>query len=358
MTKQSRILIIGGGPSGLSLAVELKRYGFENVRIVEKLETLTTRGRALAIIPKTLTYLEASGSTELILEKAIKLKQVELLKDGKRKQIAITDIHPTYNHLTTLEQEDIEECLIQRLGHFGGVVERGVELSALNAKDRIAVLKKSGEMEEAPYDLLIGADGVGSTVRQLMQFEFKGSEEPEKWEQMEIAVPEKDNATIKLFLDKSPFMAAIPAPGNKYRVVTPEEGVEEKYAKVAANYQEIGELNVLWKSHFRVGYRMSEEMFEPNIALIGDAANVHSPVGGRGMNKGIEDAVLLADALNRNEDLNVWEKKRKHIDRALVRRIRFASWMIQQGGGIGKIVRTLIWHSTGLFQAFLRMIAR
>lgn len=360
MTKESRIIIIGAGPSGLSLAVELKRYGFQSVRVVEKLKTLTTRGRALAVIPKTLAYLEPSGTTEKILEEAEIINSAILCKRGKTREIAIRGIHDKYDHLTTIEQENIEKCLIERLKEYGGDVDRGVELTALNAKDRVAILKKGDELEEYHYDLLIGADGVGSTVRQLMQFDYPGFEEECWWEQMEIKMNFENlaNNSVYLCLDSSPVLAAIPAPQNVFRVVTPTEGVEESFKSYGLEYID-GEMeSVLWKSTFRVGYRSSEEMFEEGVVLIGDAANVHSPVGGRGMNKGIEDAVLLARSMNNGEDLNVWERARMRIDRRLVKRIQFASFVIKQKGLRGRMIRELIWRSSFLFSLLLKNIAK
>lgn len=355
MTKQSRILIIGAGPTGLVLAMELKRYGFESVRVVEKLDKLTTRGRALAVIPKTLEYLEDSGATELILKDAQKITRATLCRGGQKKSLDFTGLHGKYNHMTSMEQEEIEKRLIERLRAYGGEVERGVELIALNPQERMAVLKRGEKTEEYDYDLLVGADGVGSTVRQLMRFNFTGVEESRAWEQMEIGVDSRENLDLPLllFLDDSPVLGAIPAPGNVYRVVTPSQRVEERFEELRKGYADFAIKEVKWKSEFRVGYRSSVEMFEDSVLLIGDAANVHSPVGGRGMNKGIEDAALLARALNTNEDLNIWERRRKRVDRLLVKRIRFASWLIKQRGIIGRIVSWSIFRFSDLFRLFI-----
>lgn len=353
MTKQSRILIIGAGPTGLTLGLELKRHGFENITIIEKLESLTTRGRALGIMPKTLEYLEPSGATDLILQHGTIIKHGLLCKDGKTKTLNLSKIHPTYNHLTTLEQEEIEKHLIARLRHYGGSVLRGVELVAINNKDKIAIVRDGSETEELHYDLLVGADGHFSLTRQLMGFEFEGTDEPERWEQAEVRLEAASEQQFLLFLDANPFMAAIPAGGNVYRIVTPEKQVVEKFERLRKSYLKEDLEEVLWQSDFRVSYRSSVEMFEDGVILIGDAANVHSPVGGRGMNKGIEDASELAKALAANEDLNVWEKRRKKIDRSIVRRVRFASSIIGRGGIAGKLLSAIIFRFAGGFEKLI-----
>lgn len=355
MKKQTRILIVGAGPTGLTLAVELKRLGFTSVRVVEKLKKLTTRGRALAIIPKTLAYLSDSGVTDLILQDARRINDVELYKDGKIQSFRISGVHPTYDHMTTLEQEDIERCMIQRLEYYGGSVDRGVEFTAIDNEKKEAILEKEGKNEVYTYDILVGADGVGSTVRQLMGFAFKGSDEADEWEQMEIqtAKPVDVSVPVKLFLDSRPVLAAIPAPKNVYRVVTPTIGVEEAFEELRERYLDMEVKKMVWKSRFRVGYRSSVEMFEDSVVVIGDAANVHSPVGGRGMNKGIEDAYLLAKAMAKGEDLNMWERRRKRVDRFIVKRVRLASWVVGQEGYIGRLVSSMIFLFPEAFKRFI-----
>ena len=355
MNKETRILIIGAGPTGLTLALELKRHGFSSVRVVEKLEQLTTRGRALAIIPKTLDYLSASGTTDLILQGAQKVNEVRLHRNGQVQTFHLSGIHERYDHMTTLEQEDIERCLIERLKVYEGSVDRGVELTEIDAENRIATLKHGDEKETYAYDLLVGADGVGSTVRQLMNFAFKGSEEADAWEQMEVEVEARGDGTVPLmlFLDGRPIVGAIPAPNNVYRVVTPAIGVEERFEELQRRYEHVRVKEVLWKSRFRVGYRSSVEMFEDHVVVIGDAANVHSPVGGRGMNKGIEDAYLLAKTMASGENLNVWERQRKRTDRFIVRRVRLVSWVIQREGLLGRLMSTLIFRFPTGFKTFI-----
>lgn len=355
MNKNKRVLIVGAGPTGLTLALELNRLGFTSVRVVEKLEKLTTRGKALAIIPKTLVYLSESGVSDLILQDAQIVRDVQMYKNGKMQSLHLSGLHTTYDHMTTLEQEDIERCMIERLESYGGSVDRGVELTFLDANKRVATLKKNEKKEDYEYDLLVGADGVGSTVRQLMNFAFKGSEEADEWEQMEIQTARSKNSSrpLMLFLDSRPLLGAIPAPNGVYRVVTPAIGVEERFDKMRDRYTDIAVTNVVWKSRFRVGYRSSVEMFEDSVVVIGDAANVHSPVGGRGMNKGIEDAFLLAKAMNEGEDLNTWERRRKHVDRLIVRRVRMASWIIQREGFIGRMISEIIFRFPAAFKTFI-----
>ena len=355
MNKNKRILIVGAGPTGLTLALELKRLGFTSVRVIEKLKKLTTRGKALAIIPKTLAYLSMSGATKLILKDAQIVRNVHLYRNGTMKPLYLSGIHDTYDHMTTFEQEDIERCMISRLAFYGGSVDRGVELTFIDPNKKIATLNKGKEKEEYAYDLLVGADGVGSTVRQLMGFAFKGSEEADAWEQMEIQTTTamKESMPLMLFLDNRPLIAAIPAPKGVYRVVTPTIGVEERFNNMANRYTDMTNTTVLWKSRFRVGYRSSVEMFEDSVVVIGDAANVHSPVGGRGMNKGIEDAFLLAKAMHAGEDLNDWERRRKRVDRLIVRRVRLASWIIQREGLIGRIMNQIIFRFPTSFKTFI-----
>ena len=349
------IVIIGAGPSGLSVALELARRGFTNIRVIKKTTYPTTKGKALAIHPHTLELFEPSGLTKELLPLARKINHLQLCKNKQKRELVITGIHHRYDYLAALEQEEIEKILISLLKINTVKIERGKELTDIKPRTKQIVVKtKDGEHEQINYDLLIGADGVYSTTRQLMNIAFEGSDDETIWTQAEVQVknPEKISQAY-LYMDKMPFMAAIPAGKDVFRIVTPSHNVLERFSSTYKTYTNFEVEKVLWDSEFTVGYRAAETMYKDSVVLIGDAANVHSPIGGRGMNKGMEDAYSLAESLANDIPLENWARERERQGRKIVRTIKFISLFVQNKGILGNVSASVAFNLIPFVRKFV-----
>jgi 2-polyprenyl-6-methoxyphenol hydroxylase-like FAD-dependent oxidoreductase len=214
--------------------------------------------------------------------------------------------------LLTIDEKDNERVLEERQRQQGGRVERGVELTGYRiAGDHVvASLTGPGGTSEARAHFLVGADGAHSTVREGAGIGFAGAAYPERFLLADLDIDwELSHDEGHVWIGDDGLAAVIPLPGERrFRVIVPlppEEGDVEglSEAELAARAEDvlrrragvtlrrIGE--PLWASAFRIHRRQAERYREGPVFLVGDAAHIHSPVGGQGMNTGIQDAFNL-----------------------------------------------------------------
>ena len=283
------ILIAGAGPAGLTAAIELKRRGFAP-RIIDPDLAVSPQSRALAINPRTLDLLEPSGVTEALLAAGhkitgaiIRYEQTPLFK------LNIGLAPHRFNFLLSLPQSETERILAAALRDRGVRVERGVALQSFNA-DGPKIRLHLDDATEPDTDILIGADGAHSTVRKGLGFGFPGESQPQvfgladveldawpfPWD-MAVATIRQDHVVILLPMREG-FGRFISTRPGTLQLVPPEARVGK----------------IVWETDFHISYRQVQSYQRAGVFLAGDAAHIHSPVGGRGMNLGIEDACWLA----------------------------------------------------------------
>ncbi len=287
--RSMRIFIAGGGPVGLAAALELRRRGF-SPRIIDPDPAPSPESRALAINARTLELLEPSGATEALLASGLRLNRMLLRHERKPLgTIQINRLNHKFNFLVSLPQSDTERVLTQTLERHGGKLERNLALVDFAQEGPIVKCRLSdGTVAEA--DLLIGADGARSQVRKSLGLGFPGESEPQTfglldaeldawpfpWDQVVLTI--RDDFVVGFIPMREGFGRFVSSRPDTLAALPPEAKVKR----------------VVWESLFKINYRQVENYQKGRVFLAGDAAHIHSPFGGRGMNLGIEDACWLA----------------------------------------------------------------
>jgi 2-polyprenyl-6-methoxyphenol hydroxylase-like FAD-dependent oxidoreductase len=358
-------LIVGAGPVGLGAALFLTRQG-RVPRVVEMRDEPATESKALAVNPRTLDILEPTGITRQMLELGLPIHGIRFhRRERVMTALSFAGIHPKYPFMLALSQATTERLLARALEAAGGKVERGVKMIACrNLADRVeAVLESSGgsrEVTQCPW--LLAADGAHSIARQQLGIDFVGSSFAEPWHLADVplrtALP-TDHAHV-FFLDGGAFLFLIRVvdeatkdrPGEPvWRVMSnrPEPLFKLVQAEPAGP--------PLWTSSFHVSHRIDATLAAGGVYFAGDAAHIHSPVGARGLNLGLEDAWGFAELVRTNR-LAEYDSLRRPVDRRVVRHVEFLSRVASAESWFYQLVRTFLFPlATRLPFVRARMVA-
>ncbi len=297
------ILVVGAGPVGLMAACELRRRGAD-VRIVDCAETPTDKSKALGVHARTLELLDSMGLADRFVAAGRKIHGTDAFADGKRiVHVEFHDIDSPFAFVLAVAQADTERLLRERLAELGGAVERGLKLVALAQDDAgvtAALERPGGERETARVAWLVGCDGAHSTVRHALGLSFDGVPYEERFVLadvvMDCALPEDE---VSAYLAPDGLAALFPLPAGRWRVIV-DAALDEPTADDVARLMRargvpqltIRETN--WIAAFRIHRRIVPHYRVGRCFVAGDAAHIHSPVGGQGMNTGMQDAFNLA----------------------------------------------------------------
>ena len=343
-------MIAGAGPVGLTASLFLARAGVKTRLIERKLER-AHYSRALVVNPRTLQILEPTGVTEKILSLGLRINGVCFWRGNKvATELTFNVLQHKYTFLVGLSQSTTERLLEEALVAAGGAVERGVELTGCrNVVDAVEVdWRRQGDRstqgETVPW--LLGGDGAHSTVRGTQDIAFEGSTFDREWSLVDVPLdtdlPE-DFAHI-FFL-----------PGGRFLFVARVIDDAEKNASAAPLWRVMGNLrdpaeqlprgkptaSPVWASRFRIEHRIAERLVDGHIYLGGDAAHVHSPVGARGMNLGIEDAFVFSQ-MSRTGQINRYGKVRCRVDRRVMKRIELLTRMARGESLVSRLFRSRV----------------
>jgi 2-polyprenyl-6-methoxyphenol hydroxylase-like FAD-dependent oxidoreductase len=303
------VLIIGAGPTGLALATTLHRAGVSTL-IVDKLETGQNTSRAAVIHAHTLEVLEAIGVSRSLVDAGIQVSRFTLRdRDRKLVQLNFDELPSPYPHLLMLPQDSTERILRDALAQASGHVRWGSSVESITeAADSVAVVvqsKAGRETLRARY--AVGADGMHSLVRRTAGIGFTGSNYEDSFVladvDMEWALGREE---VMLFFSPGGPLVVAPLPNGRFRLVAtldkaPEKpGTTEMQALLDSRGPTHGAAKIAqvhWSSRFRLQHRVADHYRAGRLLLVGDAAHVHSPAGGQGMNTGLVDAVVLGKAL-------------------------------------------------------------
>lgn len=321
MAAPGPVLIVGAGPTGLAAALFLTRRGVP-VRVIDRAAEPTRTSKALGVNPRTLKLLEDTGVTAAIEAEAQPMRALRLHRRGRPLAALTIDWSAigAEHRMVILPQARTEALLAQALSDLGVSVERGLGLVALTqTSDAVAATLSDGDVVSTP--LLFAADGAHSTVRKALNLDLPGDGWDEPWQLIDVDLtgPAADEGWIDL-RPEGPFVC-LPFSGQTFRLIGFGPPLLENLPKgwTAGT--------VRWRSDFHVSHRMVERMTVGRVCLGGDAAHIHSPIGARGMNLGIEDAFVFAacaaDALaSRLDRLDDYDRLRRPIDAAVVRNVR------------------------------------
>ncbi|MGH7550875.1 MAG: FAD-dependent monooxygenase [Gemmatimonadota bacterium] len=305
------VLIIGAGPTGLVLALWLTRLGVA-VRIIDKTAEPGTTSRALAVQVRTLELYRQVGIADAVIAGGVKIAGLNFWVRGTRAaRVPFEQIGQgltPYPFILVLPQDVHEQLLIDHLDALGVKVERRTELLRFDQQggNVRATLKRpdgSEEICEAAY--LAGCDGASSTVREQLAIDFPGGTYAGLFyvTDVEAAGPATDGE-LHVDLEEADFVLVFPLKGRgRVRLVgavrDPPDGehggLTFDYVRGRAiAHLRLNVTKVNWFSTYQVHHRVASRFREGRTFLLGDAAHIHSPVGGQGMNTGIGDAVNLA----------------------------------------------------------------
>jgi 2-polyprenyl-6-methoxyphenol hydroxylase-like FAD-dependent oxidoreductase len=300
------VLIVGAGPTGLTLAASLLAGGVR-ATIVDRQTAGANTSRAGAINARTLEVLEGLDVARRLVKEGIQAPRFTI-RDGNRVLIPIDfgALPTAYPYTLLLPQCDTERLLLDRVVELGGEVLRpNVLTSVAQDADGVTATFEDGDVIRAAW--VVGADGMHSTVREQADIGFHG----DKYEQSFVLADVRlagDGPTdeVVLFWAAAGLTVVAPLPGGAFRVVAPvDDAPEVPSAEFVQQILDdrgygVGRMtvtDVLWGSRFRIHHRVADTYRSGRILLAGDAAHVHSPAGGQGMNLGLQDAVALAEAL-------------------------------------------------------------
>lgn len=333
--RDTEVLVVGAGPAGLATAIRLAMHGIA-VTVVDALAEAQNTSRAAVIHAATLEALDALGVADALVACGIRAEGFRVRdRDAVLMHADFTGLPGRYPFALMIPQDETEQLLLERLRALGGEVLRpvryvgharhgaGVEVACDGGDRRFAVRAR----------WLVGADGGESRVRADAGIAFPGdtygsfllADATLSW-----PLPRDE---VSLFFSRAGTMVVAPMSRARFRIVAqledapPVPGAADVQRVLDARGPRAGVRvgEVLWGSRFRVHHKLAARFRDGAVLLVGDAAHVHSPAGGQGMNLGLRDAVALGDAIataHARRDaspLDDWAAERRQAARAVLR---------------------------------------
>jgi 2-polyprenyl-6-methoxyphenol hydroxylase-like FAD-dependent oxidoreductase len=294
------VLIVGAGPVGLFLANECARRGLQ-WRLVEARAAQSVHSKALAIFPRTLEIFDMAGVVAPFLETANRVTSVAVMTHGRTlAHMRFAPAESPYPFIAMVPQNVTESLLVQELQRQGGGVEYETTFVSADQQDdcvRVTV-DHQGTPTKLSASFVVGCDGAHSTVRQTLNLPFAGAEYEASFMLADIETNDLLPAD-ELQLCPSAFgpVAIFPLSATRRRIVATIEHPEGDAPSLDLVQQILGqraprgiEAHALhWSSYFRIHHRHVAQLRHGRIFIAGDAAHIHSPFGGQGMNTGLHD---------------------------------------------------------------------
>ena len=336
-------LVVGAGPVGLAMASELRRHGL-SCRIIDKGDAPSIWSKAQVVHARTLECLQDMGLIDAVMAKG-RIVAGSRIMTPELKAIArveLGNIDSPFPYFLSLSQRDTEIILAEHLEKTHGVrIERNVTLESFT-QDAEGVHAKlvhlDGSTEEVHVPWLLGCDGSHSTVRKTLALPFEGSTYEQRIMQADVHVDfphAVHDDEIAIFLGPDGMLGFFPLPGeHRYRMLTFVEPSDERPVELETFKALMAERgpkgaevsDPAWMVDFRIHCRLVARYRVGRVFLSGDAAHIHSPAGGQGMNMGIQDAYNLAWKLAlvqrgkaKDSILDSYEAERRPVAEAVLR---------------------------------------
>ena len=311
------ILIAGAGPTGLAAALLLTERGLP-VRIVDKAGDFSRQSKALGVNPRTLSLLESTGVTEQLLARGRRMQRLNVWRNGKRViQLDLSRVKHRFNFMLIHGQGDSERLLAAALAERGVEVEHDTELTALQLTPesvQATLCLPHGDLQTVMSPTMLAADGAHSMVRRALEIDFPGDAYGESWKLIDLDLEfplAADEGHVFLLDDGVVF--ALRLRESKWRLAG---NLPDLLGNLPPGTS-IGAPH--WESEFRISNRVASKLQAGmSVYLAGDAAHIHSPLGARGMNLGVEDAYVFASLAAQNR-LAEYESLRMPVIKRVVR---------------------------------------
>lgn len=360
------VLIAGAGPTGLVLALWLTRLGVK-VRIIDKAAEPGTTSRALAVQARTLELYHQVGLDDAVIAGGVKIQAINLWVGGRR--VAAVPLTGAGENLTpysfalVFPQDAHEKLLIERLATLGVRVERSTELLRFTQQEHsvTATLRRSdGAEETCEAEYIAGCDGASSAVRTQLAVGFPGGTYTGLFYVADVVgTGAPRNKDLHADIEDADFLLLFPLEGDRHwRLAGTVHDLPagehntltfDNVRGKAIEHLRLSVEKVNWFSTYRVHHRVALRFRDRRAFLLGDAAHIHSPVGGQGMNTGIGDAVnlgwKLAKALNGDASagiLDTYEPERIAFARRLVATTDRGFVLVTSRGALATLIRTRI----------------
>ncbi len=302
------VLIVGAGPTGLALGVQCRRFGVD-VRIIDMRPERTPHAKAPGLWAATLEALETMGCGAGILAAGNEVRAIQISAEGSL--LAEMDVshavESRYPLPLLMPQSETERILVERLSELGVEVERKMQLASFDVEGD-GVRSELRDSEGDPLTIhsrwLAGCDGMHSAVRHGAGIDFVGEVREERFAVGDVEIDQDlEIDVMQIDWAGEGALALYPVVPGIWRIVAGRSGdtwengaatIEELEAHLAAHGRSDWKLsNPTWLSSFRVSERRAATFRKGPVILLGDAAHVHSPAGGQGINAGIQDSVNL-----------------------------------------------------------------
>jgi 2-polyprenyl-6-methoxyphenol hydroxylase-like FAD-dependent oxidoreductase len=303
------VVIVGAGPTGVMLAIELARRGIE-VRVLDKQSSRPSETRAIGIHARTLEVMHQLGLVEEFLALGHRVDGVIFhLRGQRRAQVRFGHLDTPHPFLLTLSQEHTQRILDERLESLGVSIERGVDVVDVRQDTEGAevLITAPGRQREQVLHAgwVVGCDGVQSIVRRRLGLAFDGEDYGQDWLMAEVTTDwPVCSDRFHIFAHSPAVLAMFPLSSNRWRLFLPQvpgrgperrppdiEEIERLVAQRGPKGMRVSDPTLF--ATFRCYLRSTKTMRSGRVLIAGDAAHVHSPAGGQGLNTGLHDAFNL-----------------------------------------------------------------
>jgi 2-polyprenyl-6-methoxyphenol hydroxylase-like FAD-dependent oxidoreductase len=362
------VLVVGAGPVGLVAAHELARGGVR-VRIIDKLAQPTAESRAIALHARSLEMLDRMGVIEDLLATGVKSTGMKMVANGKiLVRVPLDAVDSAFPYTFVTAQTETERVLTAHVAALGVSIDRGLAVTAFTQDDDavyLTVQRPDGTTEQIAARWVIGTDGGHSTMRRLVGSKLAGLFQGERFILGDVeAEHHLGNTNMCTFLSPDGPVVTLPMRGGRVRFLaqihdapgTPlnQHPTQEQLQQIVD--ERIGDITITqshWLTCFEIHHGQVPDYRYGRVFLAGDAAHIHSPAGGQGMNTGIQDAFNLSwklAAVIRGEGgqtlLDSYNAERHQVGKKV---IDFTSLLTRVGTlrGGARLVRDVIIHAVG-----------